>query len=81
MARIASRIASMKRSRRVWLKLMGSVAIGAASMSLTPSQARSHHHHAGHKTKRKPMQVSPAGGFGSAPRTIAHYDYPSHGGG
>ncbi|QOZ32257.1 hypothetical protein [Bradyrhizobium sp. CCBAU 53421] len=73
----------MKRSRRVWLKTMGSVAIGAASMGLTPSHARSHHHHAGHKPKRKPEQISPSGGFGSAPRTIARYDdsYRSHGGG
>lgn len=71
----------MKRSRRVWLKLMGSVAIGAASMGLSPGQARSHHH-AGHKAKRKPEQISPSGGFGGAPRSITHYDNgPSHGGG
>ncbi|WP_375788018.1 hypothetical protein ACE10Z_11490 [Bradyrhizobium sp. Pha-3] len=71
----------MKRSRRVWLKLMGSVAIGAASMGLTPGHARSHHH-AGHKAKRKPEQISPSGGFGGAPRTIARYDNgPPHGGG
>ncbi|MGY4421581.1 hypothetical protein ACVWY2_004030 [Bradyrhizobium sp. JR6.1] len=71
----------MKRSRRVWLKLMGSVAIGTASMGLAPGHARSHHRHPEH-TKRKPEQVSPSGGFGGAPRSIAHYDNgPSHGGG
>lgn len=71
----------MKRSRRVWLKLMGSVAIGAASIGLTPSHARSHHH-AKHGTKKKPVQVSPSGGFGGAPRTIARYGEGdvSHGG-
>ncbi|WOH80103.1 hypothetical protein RX327_30335 [Bradyrhizobium sp. BEA-2-5] len=71
----------MKRSRRVWLKLMGSIAIGAASIGLTPSHARSHHH-AGHDAKRKPAERSPSGGFGGAPRTIARYgdDDPSHGG-
>lgn len=73
----------MKRSRRVWLKLMGSVAIGAASIGLTPGHARNRHHHAGHKTKRDPEQVSvsPSGGFGGAPRGLAHYGHPSHGGG
>ncbi|MGF6307163.1 hypothetical protein ABIB82_007435 [Bradyrhizobium sp. i1.8.4] len=71
----------MKRSRRVWLKLMGSVAIGAASMGLTPGHARSHHH-AAHRPKKNPEQSSPSGGFGSAPRTIARYgdDDVSHGG-
>ncbi|MGF6426734.1 MULTISPECIES: hypothetical protein [Bradyrhizobium] len=75
-------IASMKRSRRVWLKLMGNIAIGAASIGLTTSHARSHHHHAGHDAKRKPAERSPSGGFGGAPRTIARYgdDDPSHGG-
>jgi hypothetical protein len=75
-------IASMKRSRRVWLKLMGSVAIGAASMGLTPGHARAHRHHAAHGTRRKSAQQSPSGGFGGAPRTIARYgdDDPSHGG-
>ncbi|WP_166298423.1 hypothetical protein [Bradyrhizobium sp. 2S1] len=75
-------IASMKRSRRVWLKLMGSVAIGAASIGLTPGQARSHHH-AGHRPKKKqPEQLSPSGGFGGAPRSIARFGDgdPSHGG-
>ncbi|KRQ13146.1 hypothetical protein AOQ73_02165 [Bradyrhizobium pachyrhizi] len=74
-------IAFMKRSRRVWLKLMGSIAIGAASIGLTPSHARSHHH-AGHGTKGKSAERSPSGGFGGAPRTIARYgdDDPSHGG-
>ncbi|UGY12171.1 hypothetical protein [Bradyrhizobium septentrionale] len=72
----------MKRSRRVWLKLMGSVAIGAASIGLTPGQARSHQHHAGHRKKRKPEQLSPSGGFGGAPRSIARFGDgdPSHGG-
>ncbi|PDT71454.1 hypothetical protein [Bradyrhizobium sp. C9] len=71
----------MKRSRRVWLKLMGSVAISAASIGLSPSQASSHHH-AGHKARRKPEQISPSGGFGDAPRSIARYDNGlAHGGG
>ncbi|MGY4473302.1 hypothetical protein [Bradyrhizobium sp. USDA 3364] len=71
----------MKRSRRIWLKLMGSVAIGAASIGLTPGHARSRHH-AGQATKKKPQQVSPAGGFGGTPRSIARYgaDDVSHGG-
>jgi len=64
-------IASMKRSRRVWLKLMGSVAIGAAAMGLPPADARSHHH-AGRGRKKKPEQLSPAGGFGGVPRSFAH---------
>ncbi|MGN1289563.1 MAG: hypothetical protein ACI4XG_23740 [Bradyrhizobium sp.] len=70
----------MKRSRRVWLKLMGSVAIGAASIGLTPVHARSHHHHARHGERRKPEQVSPSGGFGDAPRALARGEF-SHGGG
>ena len=71
----------MKRSRRVWLKLMGSVAIGAASMGLAPGQARSHRHPA-HGRKKKPEQVFPVGGFGGAPRSIAHFgEHGHHGGG
>ncbi|GKQ54576.1 hypothetical protein [Bradyrhizobium sp. Ce-3] len=70
----------MKRSRRIWLKLMGSIAIGAASMGVTPGQARSHH--AARRPKKKPVQSSPSGGFGGAPRTIARYGEGdvSHGG-
>ncbi|WP_076865874.1 hypothetical protein [Bradyrhizobium mercantei] len=71
----------MKRSRRIWLKLMGSIAVGATSMGLTPSEARSHHH-AAHRPKKKPVQSSPSGGFGGIPRSIARYgaDDVSHGG-
>lgn len=71
----------MKRSRRIWLKLMGSIAIGAASIGVTPVQARSHHH-AARRPKKKPVQLSPSGGFGAAPRSIARYGDGdvSHGG-
>lgn len=71
----------MKRSRRVWLKLMGSVVIGAASIGLTPGHARSRHRHAG-SAKKKPEQLLPSGGFGGTPRAIARYGEGdvSHGG-
>ena len=72
---------AMKRSRRVWLKLMGSIAVGAVSVGVTPADARSRHHHAA-GMKHKPNREAVSGGFGSAPRKIARFgdDDPSHGG-
>jgi len=72
----------MKRSRRVLLKMMGSAAIGAVSMDLTPADARSRRHHAAAGTKGKSAPRSVSGGFGGAPRQFARYgdDDPSHGG-
>ncbi|WP_139863768.1 hypothetical protein [Bradyrhizobium ivorense] len=71
----------MKRSRRVWLKLMGSIAAGAVSVGATPADARGRRHHAA-GTKRKPNREAVSGGFGGAPRQIARFgdDDPSHGG-
>jgi hypothetical protein len=72
---------AMKRSRRVWLKLMGSIAVGAASIGVTPADARSRRHYA-NGTKRRPNREAVSGGFGGAPGRIARFgdDDPSHGG-
>ena len=77
----------MKRSRRVWLKLMGSVAVGTVSMGtmaigITPAAARSRRHHAAAGAKGNSPRQSTSGGFGGAPREIARFgdDDPSHGG-
>lgn len=71
----------MKRSRRVWLKLMGSAAVGAVSIGITPADARSRRHHTTGTKGNSPRQAT-SGGFGGAPREIARFgdDDPSHGG-
>ncbi|QPF83517.1 hypothetical protein IC762_28000 [Bradyrhizobium genosp. L] len=68
----------MKRSRRVILKLMGSVVVGGMAVGVTPASARGRRHRA----KVQPSRSAVSGGFGSAPRHIARYgeDDPSHGG-
>jgi len=72
----------MKRSRRVLLKMMGSVAVGAASIGLTSADGRGHRHDAAAGTKGNISHRSTSGGFGGAPRRIARFgdDDPSHGG-
>ena len=77
----------MKRSRRVWLKLMGSVAVGTVSIGtmsigITPADARGRRHHAAAGSKGNSPRQAASGGFGGAPRQIARFgdDDPSHGG-
>lgn len=71
-------MAIMKRSRRVILKLMGSVVVGGMAVGVTPASARSRRHRA----KINAPRNATSGGFGSAPRQITRYgaDDVSHGG-
>jgi hypothetical protein len=76
----ATRNATMKRSRRVVLTLMGSAAVGAASMGLVPRQDCGPGNMAVPGLDGRPYCRPTYGGFGGAPRGFYGHGGHAHGG-
>jgi hypothetical protein len=76
-----NRIATMKRSRRVVLTLMGSAAVGAVSMGLVPRVDCGPGNTSVPGPDGKPYCRPAYGGFGGAPHRFHGHGGHAHGGG